>query len=141
MIGWCIGTKRARMYVVLCMRYICILHWARACVLCPERRRGCSSLHQFIKGSSNDFAMELSVRLLACAAFYIFLATILTFFAGFAVLGYVRPKTDFANIMAVGGGLGMVRVDASLCCTISIACSIVLILKQSAKVLFIHVLW
>lgn len=44
-----------------------------------------------------------------CAAFYIFLATILTFFAGFAVIGYVRPKTNFANIMAVGGGLGMVR--------------------------------
>ena len=41
------------------------------------------------------------------AAFYIFLATIFTFFAGFAMIGYVRVKTEFANIMVAGGAIGL----------------------------------
>ncbi len=52
--------------------------------------------------------MRVCVRAFVCSAYYIFLGTISTFFMGFAVIGWVRPKTQFAEIMAVGGACGLV---------------------------------
>lgn len=43
------------------------------------------------------------------AAYYIFLGTIFTFFMGFTIIGYIKPKTSMAIVMVIGGPLGMVR--------------------------------
>jgi hypothetical protein len=51
-------------------------------------------------------------RCVLFAAFYIFLATIMFFFLGFSLIGYVRPQRDLAAIMAVGGSIGLVSVHA-----------------------------